>query len=127
MKPITLFLIAFLALSCQSNAQQQDAFQNINTEEFAAMMEGEDIVILDVRTPKETAQGKIAGAKEINVLEDDFAQKIMELDTSKTYLVYCRSGRRSVNACNIMAEQGFEKLYNMLGGYNEWKRVKEIE
>ncbi|MEZ4987667.1 MAG: rhodanese-like domain-containing protein [Saprospiraceae bacterium] len=36
-------------------------------------------------------------------------------------MVYCRSGRRSVTACNTMADAGFSKLYNLLGGYNVWR------
>ena len=50
----------------------------------------------------------------------DFARKIAELDKSKTYLVHCRSGVRSVTACNALGELGIPNLYNMLGGINAW-------
>ncbi|MCB0662462.1 MAG: rhodanese-like domain-containing protein [Saprospiraceae bacterium] len=79
-----------------------------------------NVVVLDVRTPQETAQGVIKGAVEINLYDPEFEQKIQQLDKSKTYLVYCRSGKRSVSACNVMAKNGFSKLYNLKGGYNSW-------
>lgn len=87
-------------------------------------MKGKDVVVLDVRTPVEAAAGKIENAKVINVLAEDFEQNIKQLDRDKTYLVYCRSGRRSANACNIMANSGFKKLYNLEGGYNAWNVIK---
>ncbi|MCB0631545.1 MAG: rhodanese-like domain-containing protein [Lewinella sp.] len=95
-------------------------YTDLNVEQFAGMMNKKNVVVLDVRTPEETAQGKIDGAMEINVLEDDFADKVQTLDKKKTYLVYCRSGRRSQKAVEIMAGEGFKKLYNLLGGYNAW-------
>ncbi|MCB0638920.1 MAG: rhodanese-like domain-containing protein [Lewinella sp.] len=97
-------------------------FANLDVAGFRAKMNDNNVVILDVRTPQETAQGMIEGAIEINVTAPDFAQRVAELDKDKTYLVYCRSGRRSVTACNIMAEQGFSDLYNLLGGYLAWSR-----
>lgn len=137
MKPITLILILLALWSCQSSAQQNNeqsghanneslaVFKNIDIDEFEKMMEGEGVVVLDVRTPPETAMGMIEGAIEVDVKNPDFVQQIQKLDKDKTYLIYCRSGRRSVTACNLMAEQGFTKLYNMLGGYNAWSVEKE--
>jgi rhodanese-related sulfurtransferase len=101
---------------------QSAPFANLDVAGFRSKMDGENVVILDVRTPQETAQGVIEGALELNVNSPDFVQRIAELDKDKTYLVYCRSGRRSVTACNIMAEQGFTDLYNLLGGYLAWQR-----
>ena len=44
-----------------------------------------------------------------------------ELDVSKSYYIYCRSGNRSNQACAVMQQLGFEKTYNLLGGFNEWE------
>ena len=79
-----------------------------------------DVVILDVRTPGETAAGMIEGAVEIDFRGDNFKDQISALDKDKTYLVYCKSGGRSASACEIMQEMGFEKLYNLDGGYTRW-------
>ncbi len=131
---ITVFFLAFFALSCQSQQSPPAAtdntatptssgapFTNLSNAEFKAMMGGSDVVLLDVRTPAETAQGKIDGAMEINISSPDFASKIAELDKDKTYLVYCRSGARSARACNMMADAGFGKLYNLSTGFMNWR------
>jgi rhodanese-related sulfurtransferase len=43
------------------------------------------------------------------------------LDSSKTYFVYCRSGARSAQACQIFKLNGFDSCYNLLGGILEWQ------
>ncbi len=105
-------------------AKKEIAFTNIDVTEFATKMQEENIIILDVRTPAETAKGKIEGAIEINLRAANFKDEIQKLDKSKTYLVYCRSGRRSVAACNLMNEEGIDELYNLLGGYKAWSNDK---
>jgi rhodanese-related sulfurtransferase len=136
MKNLSLFLAVVLVLfsSCGSTAQNekntsstevQQGRIDIDVAEFKNKMKEKDIVILDVRTPAETAQGKIEGAIEIDVKSSDFDEKIKALDKDKTYLVYCRSGRRSVTACNVLEEEGFKKTYNLLGGFNAWKKSSE--
>ena len=95
-------------------------YQNISVPQFKEMMNKEDIIILDVRTVEETSTKTIDGAITIDVLDAIFENEIHKLDKSKTYLVYCRSGRRSVKACNIMADSGFKNLYNLIGGYIAW-------
>ncbi len=49
-----------------------------------------------------------------------FAQKVAALDKDKTYFVYCRSGNRSGNACEMMSKDGFKNLYNLSGGMMNW-------
>lgn len=136
MKNLSLLLVLVLVLfsSCGSTAQNekdpsstevQQSRIDINVAEFKNKMKGKDIVILDVRTPAETAKGKIEGTIEIDVKSSDFQEKMKALDKDKTYLVYCRSGRRSVTACNAMEKEGFNKLYNLLGGFNAWESASE--
>lgn len=100
-------------------------FTDLTIPQFSEMMSGRDVVLLDVRTPEETAQGKIDGAMEINIMDDDFLEKINALDKSKTYLIYCQSGGRSARAATMMAEQGFAKLYNLPDGYGAWPAEKK--
>lgn len=127
---LTAVLFFTFAQSCESHAQSSkggeavasaaSAYQNIDVATFKKLMSGSNVVVLDVRTPGEIAQGKIAGAMELNFNSPDFAQQTAKLDKSKTYLVYCRSGNRSGQACNIMQQQGFGKLYNLKGGMIAW-------
>lgn len=95
-------------------------FTNASVEEFAILMNEKNVIVLDVRTPRETALGIIEGAIEIDIKNPSFVDQINKLDKDKTYLVYCRSGRRSVTACNAMSELGFGHLYNLVGGYGAW-------
>ena len=80
-----------------------------------------DFVILDVRTPEEFAEGYIENAINIDFYAETFRNDINQLDKNKTYLIYCRSGRRSADALGIMAELGFTEVYNLLGGIIDWK------
>lgn len=80
------------------------------------------LIILDVRTPEETAQGIIQGAIIIDIARNDFKTKVQKLDKSKPILVYCKGGGRSSTATEIMEELGFKKLYNLTDGYDEWKK-----
>ena len=81
----------------------------------------ENAVILDVRTEDEFNEGIILGALNIDIYKGQgFIYLIEELDKSKNYYVYCRSGGRSSQACSIMNQMGFENTYNLLGGMLEW-------
>jgi rhodanese-related sulfurtransferase len=78
-------------------------------------------VILDVRTDHEVEDGIIPNAINIDIYKgQEFINEIEELDKSKNYYVYCRSGNRSGQACAIMEQLGFEKTYNLAGGMLEW-------
>lgn len=121
---ITIF-IASLTLAAappatQPTTQPMKKFTDIDVNKFEEMIRQPNTVILDVRTPEEYAAGHLKDAKLINVRAPDFAMQIAKLDKSKTYLVHCRSGVRSVTACNALGELGIPNLYNMLGGINAW-------
>lgn len=82
----------------------------------------EQAVILDVRTPEEVAEGYIPGAIAIDFyLGQGFLDELEELDKSRNYYVYCRSGNRSGQACAVMQSLGFTKTYNLPGGIQEWQ------
>jgi len=93
---------------------------DIDEAKFDELTKEPNTVILDVRTAVEFSQEKIAGAVLIDIHSSNFKDQVQRLDKSKTYLVYCRSGNRSVKACNIMKGMGFEKLYNLKHGINGW-------
>lgn len=83
-------------------------------------MEEPGTVVLDVRSPMEMMQGFVPGAKNIDIMSPDAANQFAALSKDLTYLVYCRSGNRSMQACAAMAQMGFEKLYNLQGGMMYW-------
>jgi protein disulfide-isomerase len=103
-------------------------FKDLTVEEFATMTMNKTNVILDVRTPREFASGHLPGALNLDVSAADFKQKAVALDKSKTYLVHCASGMRSLTACNTLSRLGFSELYNLPGGFRAWARAgKPVE
>lgn len=78
-------------------------------------------IILDVRTPEEWELGTIPNALKSNLYEgENFIKEIEALDRTKSYYIYCRSGRRSEQACAVMQQMGFSKTFNLLGGILEY-------
>ncbi len=105
----------------------QGNYPNISAAQAAEMLQNDsNIVLLDVRTAGESAQGFIKGTKNFaDIMGGDFAAKVGSLDKTKTYIVYCRSGNRSGSACGFMDQQGFTKLYNLSGGISAWSGAIE--
>jgi rhodanese-related sulfurtransferase len=85
------------------------------------LMNKEEVVLLDVREPSETAGGKIA--KAIQIPMDGLKKRIGELEKhkDKTLLVYCKTGARSGAACKELSRHGFEKVYSLNGGLLAWQ------
>ncbi|NQZ75062.1 MAG: rhodanese-like domain-containing protein [Ekhidna sp.] len=100
------------------------SYQNVDVVKFAELLDRENTMVLDVRSPAELAEGEVPGYQMINFFEPDFKEKISSLDRSKSYLVYCRSGNRSAQACSLMVDMGFENLYNLVGGIGAWNSSK---
>ena len=89
---------------------------------LAQIQKDENAVIVDTRRPEEWAEGIQENAIMMNIMEfKDFQQKATQLDSNKSYYVYCRSGVRSVKACNALEELRLDKTYNLLGGMLAWK------
>ena len=81
---------------------------NLDASTFAEKITEKDVVLLDVRTVDEFSQSHIPDALNI------------ALDKSKSYAVYCRSGKRSVLASEEMDQIGIANVYNLTGGIMEW-------
>ncbi len=93
-----------------------------------AFRNSENAVILDVRTAEEFANGYIKDAILIDVQDPhNFTEKVSELDKTKDYYVYCRSGKRSLLACQVMQSMGFSNLTNLEGGILSWDEEVIVE
>lgn len=101
---------------------------NLTQEDWASKLQEDDnAVILDVRTEDECLDGMIPGAINIDIYKGQgFIYKVDELDRSKNYYVYCKAGGRSAQACSIMNQMGFERTYNLMGGFSEWEGPSDI-
>jgi len=123
-----LFLFALLFASCKQTNETKNKnldtgfLKSISIEEAAEKISKGDAVFIDVRTPQEVAGGRIPGSVHIDVSSADFEKKLATLDKNKEYVVYCKKGGRSTNACKKMHEMGFRKLNNMTAGYSGWNK-----
>ena len=104
-------------------AEATRPYKNVNVEQFEKLRADKSNTVLDVRTKKEFDAGHIPGAINIDVNAPDFQEKTAKLDKSKTYLVHCAAGGRSVTACKKLAPAGFENLVNLEGGYRAWEKA----
>ena len=97
------------------NLECEDWVKNIDSEQKP--------VILDVRTYEEFEKKSIPGAVLANILEpSEFMDVIEKIEKNLKILVYCRSGVRSEQACNILDQMGFKETYNLKGGILEWEK-----
>ena len=104
-----------------TTACSQNGFQDADVDAFSVLISQPDVQLVDVRTADEFEEGHIEGAQNIDVNQNTFAQEAEDkLYKDKPVAVYCRSGRRSVKAANILTEKGFT-VTNLLGGIIAWR------
>ena len=116
MKPVSILLCLMNFLGCQAAD-----FRSVDADRFAQVIEDTTVVRLDVRTASEYSQGHIPGALLIDVTLADFMQKAEQLlPKDKTIALYCRSGRRSKTAAQLLAKQGYQVI-ELNTGFNSWK------
>ena len=118
MKRIVALLISSVVVltGCSSSPSAS----NLDAAGFADKIVETDVVTLDVRTAAEFMAGHIEGAINIDVEGNTFDAEIANLDKSKTYAIYCQSGRRSQIAVDKMTSAGFGSLFNLENGIADW-------
>ena len=116
------FLFFFFFLSCVYSPNNADKMINLSETEWVKLHdESEESVIIDVRTDDEFSTGYIEGAVNIDFyMGNKFISEIYKLDKSKSYFIYCKSGARSGQTCELMKQKGFKKVYNLEGGILGW-------
>lgn len=118
--------LATLAAACGTSTTTTDAstggLRLVSVDDGAALQDDppDDLVILDVRTPEEFAEGHLDGAIMVDFYDDDFADQLAELDPDVPYLLYCRSGNRSGQTLAMMEDLGFTDVADVDGGINAW-------
>lgn len=123
MKKIITILLGLLGFVSSANAQF-DSIKTVSADDFARIIKSDSVILVDVRTADEYNAGHIDGARNIDVLKDDFNNiATTSLPKDKEIAVYCRSGKRSMKAANILAKDGF-KVINLKGGWLEWTDYK---
>lgn len=136
LSPFLLALVGVAAITSSSlraadqpkppaTGEASKSYRNVAVEEFDKMRKGTNVVVLDVRTAKEFADGHLANAVNLDFYAPDFALQLGKLDKSKTYLVHCAAGGRSAKACNTMTQLNFTSAVNLEGGYKAWVKAEK--
>lgn len=119
---IRLILTALLVASCAGPAEvaaPDPAPLVITTADLAQRLSsGEDLVVIDVRTPGEWQRGTIEGALLFATAEAP--DRIGELDPDQAYAVICAAGTRSARFANLLVEEGFQTVLDVTDGMNGW-------
>ncbi|MCE3295731.1 MAG: uncharacterized protein K0R65_1445 [Crocinitomicaceae bacterium] len=111
-----LVLLLFLLISGLSSGQQL-----LSPAKFKKGIAKKDIQLVDVRTNKEFEAGHIGDAQNINYFAAGFKEQINKLDKEKPVYVYCQGGGRSGAAAKMLVEMGFKEVFDLEGGYDDWK------
>lgn len=114
-----LGLIILSGCSVKEHVDDSLTYHTITAKEAKQMMDKQDVIIVDVRRDDEYAQGHIPNA--ILVPNETIAQEAEKklLDKNAVYLIYCRSGNRSAQASQTLAELGYKNVYDF-GGIKDW-------
>ena len=119
------FACALLGVSSLVSADPADTVLVSQTELLKRLEQKDpDLVVLDVRTADEFAAGHVPGAR--NVSHELLASRIDELATArdKQVVLYCRSGRRTLLAEDVLRKAGFKRLGHLEGDYLAWEAGK---
>lgn len=127
MKHSSLFYVRFLiaalfmlSATCVFAQQAENQFASLSVEEFSEYVKSRKVIIVDVRTEKEYAEGHLE--KAVNVVwNDQFDNNVEQakLKKKKTLAVYCRSGRRSKSAAKVLVAKGYN-VVELNGGIIAW-------
>jgi adenylyltransferase/sulfurtransferase len=102
------------------NIKSNDNIKQITAEElFYLQSSGEDFQLIDVREPNEYAAYNIGG--ELISLKD-VLENIGKINRNKKVVIHCQSGSRSAQAINLLQQNGFDNLYNLAGGLDQYRR-----
>lgn len=126
MKNLSILLLSFsLILLIQSCGESQ----SLDVNKFDALLSStQEKIVLDVRTPGEYDRGHLQRSVMIDYKQSDFRDRVSQLDKTKSVFVYCAAGVRSAGAVKVLKELGFQKVYELNGGFDAWKDAdKPIE
>ena len=98
---------------------EERLYHDIDGHEGVKLVAAGNVRVVDVRTLQEASSGIIAGAQLIPVDQIESRKGEIPKD-GKPVLVYCASGGRSVAACEFLSQQGYDNLYNLVGGFGTW-------
>lgn len=119
MKNILTFIL--LVLFSFNTFSQEIINDVVSVDTYKELVIGNNVQLVDVRTPKEYNSGKIEGAINIDYFDkDNFKAAFEKLNKNKPLYIYCRSGRRSHESAILLEKMGFKEIHDLKDGYNAW-------
>jgi len=113
--------MSFFSSLFGGSALNSDKFEVLDKNAFKAAIRQKKVQLVDVRTPREYKGGHIGKAVNIDLFQGgSFKQAFEKFDKNKPVYLYCRSGSRSKKAAQKILDMGFEKVYDLQGGYMRW-------
>lgn len=125
---ITLFstiMRAFTTFSLKETLSTMSSFSRISADQAKTLMEEPGTVIVDMRDQRSFDAGRVPGAKWIN--NDNVQEIINETDFEAHLIVCCYRGNISQQGADFFAQQGFNSVYSLDGGFNGWKLLFPTE
>ena len=121
----TILKYALIPVSCAfflfSAATASIGAQRVTAQELKAMLDArEKVVLIDVRTPQEHNEAHIPGSI---LMPLDTLDGVDKLPSGGRHIIYCRSGKRSLTAIDILSAKGFKNLVDLKGGINAWTAI----
>lgn len=118
-KYLIILLLTLQSCNAQNNTKVDKHL--VDTKEFSEGIDkAQPLQLLDVRTPGEFSQGHIPNSVNYDWLGNDFSEQTKNLDKSQPVYLYCQSGKRSAQAADKLASEGFE-VYELKGGMMNWR------
>ena len=118
---VLILALSVLVAACSSDTTTQ-SIELVSPAEASQVIADSPagLVVLDIRTPEEFTQARLADAMLVDFYEDDFAAQLDTLDKNVPYVMYCNSGNRSSEAVKTMEDLGFVEVYEIDGGIVNW-------
>ena len=120
-------LLLILPVDAGNNEKKSPTIVHVDARQAAKLLSGPDKknspIIIDIRTSDEFREGHLKGARQIDFLEEGFAEKVRKLDRSRPYLIHCRSGGRSSRSLALWKKMKFKKVYHLDGGILAWEKA----
>jgi len=126
MKRFSILIISFFLLYC-SNSNDGSLLElpikvlDLESHQLVDLIKENPGVLLDIRTPNEVNDGHLENASFIDYYDEDFLEKASWIKKDQPIYIYCHAGGRSAKAANQLISLGFKEVYNLIGGYSQWK------
>lgn len=131
MKKLSLICCLLVAISfttsCINKSYEDAEVKLVTAEEMQTILDTEEVQLVDVRTPEEFEEVRIADSQNIDFNSPTFDEDITKLDKEKPVILYCKGGNRSAKCAKKLKDAGFKKVYDLEGGISKWQHSDKIK